>query len=144
MRLKLIAMANFQYSEADNFNAVMKKHPHITLGPDDVVVLFSQSKNQIVFMYRTTELDFSQRPSEDDTGFGRRKGKATVYNSKRLRLSRSTWDVMMLQNYANEVGIELDGLKRFEDIYEGSRREPKKARTKTTKPGKVIALRKAA
>lgn len=136
MRLKLIAHVNFQYSEAENFQLVMKKHRDMHLGPGDVLCMLSQSEGQMVFMYRPTEMEL--------TGYGARKGTATVYRSLRLRLDRSKWDWRnMLQNYANDVGIHLEGLSRFEDIYEGARRGHKTAR-KETRKSNVISIRGAA
>lgn len=109
MKLKLMATVNFQRSEADNFQAVMKKNPGIDLGPNDVVLMVSMAKDQMVFMYRKTEIDVSQ--------YGRRRGAATVYHSERVRLDRSSWDWRMLQNYAEQVGIHLDGFRRYEELF---------------------------
>lgn len=109
MRLKLIVSVNFQRSEAENFQAVMKKHPHLDLGPNEVVCMVSLARNQMVFMYRREEVEL--------VGYGQRRGTADLYRSERLRLSRSTWDHRMLQNYANQLGIQLDGFRRFEEIF---------------------------
>jgi hypothetical protein len=108
MRLRLVETVDFRCSEAGNFIGVQKRYK-LQLGPDDVVCLVASNRRQVVFMYRTREMDMSK--------FGSRKGTAVVFHSERLRLSRSTWEPMMLQNYANEVGIKLDGLRRFEEIY---------------------------
>lgn len=107
MRLKLIKTVNFQRTEAENLNAILKMHPDITLGHDDVVVMVSLSKTQLVFAYRTKEIDVSQ--------YGARRGAAKVYHTERLRLDRSTFNPQMIQNYANEVGIMLEGFRRLEE-----------------------------
>lgn len=104
LRLKLVADVNFQHNEADNFNEVIKKHKVDQLGPNEVVCLKSLGGAQIVFMYRPREVDLTSG-----------RGTAMIYRSVRLRLTRSTWNPMMLQNYANEVGLVLEGLRRFED-----------------------------
>lgn len=109
MRLKLIVTVNFQRTEAENFHAAMKRNPGLELGPQDVVCMVSLSRQQIVFMYRKETIDVS--------GYGLRKGTADVFHSERLRLSRSTFEPKMIQNYANQIGIVLDGFRRFEDIY---------------------------
>lgn len=143
MRLKLIADANFQYSEAENLKDVLKKNPSVSLSPSDVVCLVSKSKDQLVFMHRPTELNLSALQ-----GGGARKGTAIAYHSERVRLSRSTWNPLMLQDYANSVGINLDGLQRFEAIHEHTQQIKQAPRpSRRGKSGKVVQLstqRKAA
>ena len=143
LRLKLIATVNFTYSEAENFKDVMKKNPGVHLGPGDVVLLQSQSGGQMVFMYRPVDLNFETMECA-----GARRGGATAYKSVRLRLSRSTWNPLMLQDYANEVGLELEGLRRFAEIM-GETKQPvhRENKSKGKKSAKVIELashRKAA
>ena len=139
MKLKLIVTVNFQRTEAENFKAAMKKHPDLVLGPDDVVCMISMARDQIVFMHRLKEIDVSQ--------YGRRRGTANMYHSERLRIDRSTFAPAMLQNYANDAGITLDGFRRFEDIYPNLAEKENiiavPARRKAS-AGKVIQLRKAA
>jgi hypothetical protein len=108
MRLKLVATVDFRQNEATNFDALMKEH-QMRLTSDEVVCMLSTNKRQIVFVYRPKEIAVSR--------YGNRDGTATAYHSEKLRLSRSTWEPLMLQNYAQEVGITLDGIRRFEDIY---------------------------
>ena len=38
--------------------------------------------------------------------------------SLKLRVSGGRWHPLMLANYANEVGIDLDGIKKFEEVYD--------------------------
>ena len=138
MKLRLIVTVNFQRTEAENFKAAMKKHPDLVLGPDDVVCMISMARDQLVFMYRTREIDVSQ--------YGKRRGAANMYRSERLRIDRSTFAPAMIQNYANDAGITLDGFRRFEEIYPNLAEKENivttPVRRKST--GKVIALRKAA
>lgn len=144
MKLKLMATVNFQRSEADNFQAVMKKHPHVDLGPSDVVLMISMDKSQMVFMYRKQAIDVSE--------YGKRRGAADVYHSERIRLTRSTWDWRMLQNYAEQVGIALDGFRRFEEMFPKLRDEDNVVnlnakgmrKVKANKTAKLIPIRKAA
>lgn len=137
-----MATVNFQRSEADNFQAVMKAHPHVELGANDVVLMISMDKSQMVFMYRKQEIDVSE--------YGKRRGAATIYHSERLRLSRSTWDWKMLRNYGEAVGIELDGFRRFEEQFPKLRDEANviklsaRGARKAKAAGKVISLRKVA
>lgn len=86
------------------------KREKLELGPNDVVAFVSLAHNQILFVWRPLEIDVS--------AYGHRRGNATVFRSQRLRLSNSTWEPTMLANYAADVGLQLDGLRRFEDIQE--------------------------
>lgn len=37
--------------------------------------------------------------------------------SLKMRVSGGYWNPLMLQNYANDLGIELEGIKRFEEVF---------------------------
>ena len=49
---------------------------------------------------------------EDETG-----RTVQVLSSRRLRIS-TKWNPLMLANYAERVGLKLEGLKRFETYYQ--------------------------
>jgi hypothetical protein len=132
LRLKLVADCNFQHNEADNFNEIIKKHKIDQLAPNEVVCLKSLGGAQMVFMYRPREIELTSG-----------RGTAMVYRSVRLRLTRSTWNPMMLQNYANEVDIQLEGLRRFEDALPHLKAPSVKAK-KDAKVINIAAARKAA
>jgi hypothetical protein len=132
LRLKLVADCNFQHNEADNFNEIIKKHKIDQLAPNEVVCLKSLGGAQMVFMYRPREIELTSG-----------RGTAMVYRSVRLRLTRSTWNPMMLQNYANEVDIQLEGLRRFEDALPHLKPPSVKAK-KDAKVINIAAARKAA
>lgn len=102
MRLRLVTEADFRRSEVANFEVIQKKE-QLRLGDDDVICLVSQSKNQVMFVWRPLNITI---PS----------GETTIVRSMRLRLTRSTFNPLMLANYATAVGLQLDGLRRFEDI----------------------------
>jgi hypothetical protein len=115
MRLRLVSTADFRKSEHTNFTALAGKHA-IKLGKHDVVAFWSQSKNQLVFVYATDEVEV--RPGI----------KKKVLRSERLRLENGqSWNPLMLANYASQVGIKLDGLKTFEDHYAKLARDSMKA-----------------
>jgi len=108
MRLRLVQEADFRTTEIGIFQAATKKE-QIDLGPNDVLVFVSIKRNQVLFIWRPYTVDL--------TKFGTwRRGEATVFRSERLRLDRSTWSPTMIQNYAEAVGLQLDGLRRFEDV----------------------------
>lgn len=146
--MKLVAMAtvNFQRTEAENFNAVCKKFPHILpMGPNDVVLMVSMARDQMVFAFRKDEIEVSK--------YGARRGFANVYNTRRVRLDRSSWSHKMLQDYAARAHIELDNFQRLEEQFahlkekESTVNVPAKGARKikaASKSGKVIPMRKVA
>lgn len=106
--MKLILKAimfdvDFRKNELTNWLEMQKEHP-LVLGKDQTVCFVSSSMRQIVFILackvvQTKKLD-----------------EVPLIESLRLRLGAGQWDPYMLQNYANELGIELVGIKRFEQI----------------------------
>jgi len=100
MRLRLIERVDFRKSELSNYLEHVKDKDK-KLGKDDVALFISQSGNQLVFVYGFTDMD----------------EKKKVLRSERLRITGGTWNPLMLQNYAERVGLHLDGLRRFEQHY---------------------------
>lgn len=98
MRLAYIAEVDFRSSELHNFTRI-KDAPK--LGPNDVVLLISLSRTQLCFVHGFTDLDENRR----------------VLRSERLRLTSGTWNPLMLVDYAERVGLKLEGLKRFNEYY---------------------------
>ena len=102
IRLRLVKFdVSFRYSEMTNFD-MLKPKPK--LKPGDAVLLVSQSRTQMVFIYGYTE-------------FGRNGHASTCLASERLRLTSGSWNPLMLANYASQVGLHLDGLDRFETLF---------------------------
>jgi hypothetical protein len=81
----------------------------------ETFLFISKTGNQVVFIFRDPEVDFN--------GVSRR-----VVDSRRLRLGSGTWNPYMLQNYANSVGIKLEGIKSFEQIHEERKAAKRAAR----------------
>lgn len=114
LRLKGVATVSFIRSEATNLE-LYKKQPHYPgdLKDGEAFLFLSKSGNQLVFLFRPPIL-FEKK----DENTGEVIKTLQVVDSRRWRLpSGSTWHPYMLQNYANEVGIHLVGIKRFETIY---------------------------
>lgn len=109
MRLKYIAHADFRKSERTNFLELKKLKKLPALGKEDVVLLVSLSENQCVFVYGFVSYD-----TECVDG---RERHVEICRSERLRITGSRWNPLMIRNYAERVGISIDGLKRFEDYY---------------------------
>ena len=122
MRLKLVREVDFRKNEATNWAAEVVKRQQLAMKPNDVVCFFSQTRNQVLFVWRPDEIKI-----------GKRRIEATVYRSQRLRLSNGTWDVLMLQDYAEKCGIHLDGIRRFEDFHRSYQRQVKREERQAAK-----------
>lgn len=106
MRLKYIETVDFRKSEATNFFEQSKKQKW-SLKSGEVVCFVSGRGNQIVFVH----------PAEVNDFVGSAKARGMIIRSERLRLTSGSWNPLMLANYAKEMGIELEGIKRFEEHY---------------------------
>jgi hypothetical protein len=112
LRLRLIRTVTFARSEATNYDTYKGELRGVKLGREDVVLFMSLTQNQVAFVYA---------PHSIETSPGR---FTEVLRSARFRLrGRAGWNPLMIANYASEVGIKLDGLKRFEEHYDKLRRE---------------------
>jgi hypothetical protein len=119
MRLKYIAQADFRKNEHTNFleHHVIKRgkkvEKRIALKPGEVACLVAASGKQIVFVYN---------PDRVMNGDG--EDECNVLHSERLRLTAGgRWDPLMLGNYAAQVGIQLEGIRLFQQHYDEMTRE---------------------
>ena len=106
LRLRLIAHADFRKSEETNFLELEKAGKLPKLRKGEGILLISKSENQIVFVEKIDEF-------EVETSSGRTV-KARVCASQRFRIRGTSWDGLMLQNYAERAGFNIPGIKRFE------------------------------
>lgn len=106
LRLRFIMQVSFGKSERTNFIEFKRKNPAVAkmLGPQDVVAFVSKSGDQIRFVYGFDELYHEGKKFE-------------VLVSANYRISGGQWNPLMLANYAAEMGLDLRGIKRFEDYY---------------------------
>lgn len=103
LQLRYIARADFRKSEATNYATV----PPLARRSDDDCVLFISAKgDQLMFVFPSLKFDTAI-------------GEHTVLHSERLRIMSGgkKWNPLMLQNYADAVGITLIGIKSFEEHY---------------------------
>jgi hypothetical protein len=108
MLLRHIATCDFRANEQTNYLLEVKKYPGLAkLGENDVVLLRSMKGDQLVFI-------FGFRMVNDERGRHARR----FLRSEKLRLERGRWNELMVANYAEQVGIKLDGLKKLEDHLE--------------------------
>ena len=118
MKLRLIERCDFRKNELTNYIEILKKRP-LKLGADDCVLLINHQEDQLIFI-------FGFDHAKDTKG-----EKRMVLRSEKLRLTSEErdaegnvirrhigkWEPLLLANYAERAGIELEGIKRFEDYY---------------------------
>jgi hypothetical protein len=101
LNLKYIIRASFQCSEKTNFERLCEKK-HVTLGDSDVVLFVSSGSDQLIFLNRPYKVG----------------PKKSLYDSRRLRLTKGGWDPLFLLKYAEQVGIKLIGLDRLKKLFD--------------------------
>jgi len=105
LRLKGVIQCNFARSEANNLTLYRQMgHFPGELQAGEAFLFLAKGGNQVLFFFADKQVDFA--------GVSRQ-----VIDSRKLRLTTGTWDAYMLQNYANMVGLDLVGIKRFEQIH---------------------------
>jgi hypothetical protein len=110
MRLRFVMSCHFGKSELTNWFEVVAQRPEfvnpksrLCLKHDDVVLLVSKSGNQLVFLHGFDIFE-AQR----------------VLRSTRLRIaSGARWNPLMLVNYAKSIGLNITGLKTYEEHVAG-------------------------
>lgn len=109
MRVKLRRVfldVDFRHGIPTHLDELRAKHRLPELQRGDCVLLVSRTERQLAFVFS----DFELEPG------GRRKPVRVVAHY-RVQLSRETpWDPLMLSVYADRAGIEIVGLRRFEDF----------------------------
>lgn len=101
MKLKHVEKMAFSQGEHTMYKKLCDTYPHLSvLSKNDVILVISLTGNQLVFIHGFTSVD-----------------GLNALHSERLRLpNHRPWNPTMLVNYAEQVGITLEGLRRFEDI----------------------------
>ncbi len=92
MKFKMLEKVSFRLSEQTSFDHIVKQSLRFSLRHDEVVVLLSQTEDQLIFV----------------SGYMRLEDGAKVLTSRRLRLTKGTWDVLRLKEYARAVGLRVD------------------------------------
>jgi len=116
MRLKLVYQGNFCKNERTLFEEALKQND-VQLGPDDCVLLVSKGGKLLKFVRRSREISYVN-------GSGKNGHSTTILASDTYRITGyGKWSPLMLSNYAAEVGVELEGIKKFEAHYKVLRGE---------------------
>lgn len=107
IKLKAIQFdVDFRYSEFTIYQEFKKNKSFPgELGASEAFLFVSRSGNQLLWVLNVTKIDA-------------KSSQQTLIDTRRWRLSGSTWHPFMLQNYAAEVGLELIGIRRFEAIHQ--------------------------
>lgn len=96
MKFKMLEKVSFRLSERTSFDHIVKqalrRKPGFTVRHDEVVVLLSQTEDQLVFVSGYTLLEDGSK----------------VLSSRRLRLTKGTWNVFRLKEYARLAGLRID------------------------------------
>jgi len=107
LRLKAVVRCSFSRSEATNLVLFSKEgHYPGDLEEGEAFLFLSKGGDQVIFIFRSPIF------------FEGRKGDLKVIDSRRLRIPGGTWSPYMLQNYAEEIGLHLIGVKRFEQVHD--------------------------
>ncbi len=116
LKLKEIIRVRFNKSEETNFDEVWMSRAYRAivraLKSDECLCFISPHMNQLIFVHGYVEMRSRKT-----------KRRWVVLASRRFRVKRrpglqNHFEPLMLANYARAVGIELIGLKLFEEYYE--------------------------
>lgn len=109
MRIKQIEAADFRCSARTMFERFRVKNKHVVsaLNDTDVIVFISKMGNQLLFVHGYTDFP------EDLIGQRR------ALQSVRHQILNGTWNPMALANYAQAAGLDIQGLRLFEEHYKG-------------------------
>ncbi len=121
VNLRFCKVVDFRKSEKTSFYELPKVEREAMRSSNEAICFISGRGDQVVFVYQPASVSPLDGTPID------------VLPSSRLRLGRNRWNRYMLQNYANEVGLELVGLPRFEKILEeaaAERRERRRSKKK--------------
>ena len=105
--IKKVAFHKSEYTLLRDFEA---ENPEIaaSMGPNDVLVFVSCRGEQMMFVHNYVPvLRKGDKPGEEKR----------VVKSSRHRVLTGTWDPLMLRSYAKDAGLDIRGLKEFENHY---------------------------
>ncbi len=103
MRIREIVSADFRNCERTLYSDYLRtaKLPRA----DEIVVFISLKGDQLLFVHGWQAVHNPGGPNH------------LVLKSSRHRIANGTWNPLLLRNYVNAAGLEIEGLRRFEDYY---------------------------
>jgi hypothetical protein len=108
IRLKAIWFdVDFRYNELSIFNKYKKRKDFPgDLGKDEAYLFVSKSGNQLLWIINNLT------SIEQKNGLVR-----DIIDTRRWRMVKGTWHPWMLSEYAKAVGVELAGIRKFNDYF---------------------------
>jgi hypothetical protein len=129
MRLRYIHHGDFRKNTVTLYNEVQKRAPGLKLGSEDCVLVVSGTGKILRFVYGFDDLEVIGGRTKLATG-----NMTRVLQSEEYRIDGAgTWNPLMLRNYAEALGIQLAGLKRFEESFQALQAQKLAARKKRAK-----------
>jgi len=136
MRLRVIAHMDFRKNEHTLYNEVMESYPKLRFKTDDCVCMISGNGKIVRFVFGFTKLEALIKR-------GKVSSTTQVLSSRVHRITGyGIWNPLMLQNYANAVGLEIEGLKSFAQYYRQYLEEKREVRAGGKKKKKTRKARK--
>ena len=126
MKLRYIHHSDFRKSEVTLYEEAKKASGGLDLGWDDCVLLVSGNGKILRFVYQP-----SDQPTQMKSPRGAKKTKVVQSETYRI-VGGGTWNPLMLANYANDCGVELEGIRKFETYF----KELKESRSTNDTPRK--------
>lgn len=116
LRLKRIEQdVDFRKNELTTYRLFKEKNKNYPDPmPGEAYLFVSKSGNQLMFV-----LNYKK-------DIKLHKSKRDIIESLRLRLSGGRWNPLMLANYAEEVGVKLLGIRKYEEIFEEQKETKRK------------------
>lgn len=108
LSLRMIATVDFRLGVPTHYDVLKKKRLLKDISEDETVLLVSATGRQLAFVFHEVQID--SRSGEP----------VRAIAHYRVQLDRHTpFNGTMLSQYAERAGIELIGIKRFEDHLKG-------------------------
>lgn len=105
LNLRLVASVDFRRGVPRHYDELRARKLFRDIREDETILLISQTGQQLAFVFREVALP---------GGHGHEDSRAIGHFRIQLDKKR-TWNPAMLSYYAEQAGIELAHVKRFED-----------------------------
>lgn len=113
MRLRLVLTADFRKNEATLLAECQKQIRDLELRRGDCILLLSTHHTILKFVWGAYELD----KAFTDGGIERDRGMRIVASKTYRIVDGGKFNPYMLKNYAEDLGIDLAFLRRFEEHF---------------------------
>jgi len=113
MRLRYVYTGNFRKNEVTLYEEARGEMGDVApFRANDCILVINRARKLLRFIYLPQEV--SQNPDgKKANGVSIRVMASQVYRI----LENGTWDPRMLSFYASQLGVELEGIKKFEEYF---------------------------